>query len=439
MPPSNPLAAFASEFIDGKPAEPAAPAPESAPAAAPPLPAPVAAPPKAKKPSKPVPAPAPMSDERVVEIATQAATQAAVKAQQAAPATGVKPFEMSAEDRRNMAVLVEMEKLNPDSYRDMAGKYERSVRELAEYQGQWQAANPGKKFDREGAEHNDFYERHPLEWEGADFNAAEDAIARRELLDSVKRETQAEVDQLRREIRLRDEEPVIQKDVMAKSREVFKTLVPEMETVIKPDGTMDAAQLETLRQTDPITADMAEQGAAYARTLLSETRKLMTGLTDFNPANRAHGDFQRFTGEIERNILALPKADQMDADGRRFVPFDQFAKLPKAELSKVWTLTSEHIEAVMAKRIGEDVAMSIVEERAKFNRNLSAKARREGANAVDSAQKDGNPPEPSVPSPSAAPNPKPFSPEGHGGPSPAPPANNRPPAPDSWAAQFLDQ
>lgn len=350
-----------------KPAEPAEPKAETPKveepkAAEPKAPEAKAAEPKVEEPKAPEPKPRkkkepePIDYEKLASTTAEAATRAAVEAvkQQPKPAPAAEEVTLPASEQRRVNYLKRLEQLYPDKYADVASRYEKSYKEIEKYQRKWEQANPGETFDPEAQEHTSFFEKNAVDWEDEDYA---EAVAE-EKAEAVRRQTVAEYEERERR---KEAAPRAQE----KARTVTKELVQELDPAFKdldpfaPDADTKAEDL------DPVKGPVIVNAARFAEQFVKTSNRLFEGVDKFDAANPLHKQISDFASQKEQAILALPRDQQLDNQGRTFLPADRYYSLPAKERARTWTLSADDVAFLARQEIAEDAKKAIAREEAR--------------------------------------------------------------------------
>lgn len=351
-----------------KPAEPAEPKAETPKVAEPKAAEPKApeakpAEPKAEEPKAPEPKisrkkkePEPIDYEKLASTTAEAATRAAVEAvkQQPKPAPAVEEVTLPASEQRRVNYLKRLEQLYPDKYADVSSRYEKSYKEIEKYQRQWEQANPGETFDPEAQEHTAFFEKNAVDWEDEDYA---EAVAE-EKAEAVRRQTVAEYEERERR---KEAAPRAQE----KARTVTKELVQELDPAFKdldpfaPDADTKAEDL------DPVKGPVIVNAARFAEQFVKTSNRLFEGVDKFDAGNPLHKQISDFASQKEQAIMALPRDQQLDNQGRAFVPADRYYSLPPKERARTWTLSADDVAFLARQEIAEDAKKAIAREEAR--------------------------------------------------------------------------
>lgn len=381
--PSKPVVATA----DGAPAEP--------PSAEAPI-EPVAAKPTVKKLAKRLD----VDYERVAEVTAEAVAREMLKVQQPAVAPVAAETALPEAEQRRLRYLAQLEKLYPDKYKDVTGRYETSFRTVSKYQKDWETEHPGEEFDAEDSEHEDFYKTHAVDWEDDDYA---EAVAESKLEKMRQEADQREASRERKHA----VEPDARKAARATAEHVISSVAAELKelaTSMGDDFTVDPAVYTRLEEADPVKAPIMARAAETAARFTSETTKLFRGAVDYDANNSLHRKISAFALSKEKQLLALPKDQQLDATGRKFLSSVDFHALDARKREGHWTLKEEDVSYLASQEIAREARKTFEAEESKLQRVMTKRG--VVPQKVDAAA-PAAPAAPIVPEP-----PKPVSPSG---------------------------
>lgn len=271
----------------GPPKDDPEPEPPATPPASEPPAAPATPPPAEPKPTPPPAAPPTTDDEsddeeaRIEAAAARRMAEAGISDQQP-PATPPGPPQQprSGADAYHLSVLSKMEELNPAKYDGLSARYQEYVQVEAAYKRAWLAANPGKRFNLDEEEHNDWRAENEPRFSAADLRTAERAVERAqiraEVRDDVRREIEPELQQMRVEREMQRAKPLIKKastDAIA----AVLSAVPEFEkAMVVQDGkpTIAADTDQKLQEINPVMHAVANEEATRTMTVVAELEKM---------------------------------------------------------------------------------------------------------------------------------------------------------------------
>jgi hypothetical protein len=385
---------FASSFLTGEPPAPEKPeTPEekaarekkdkddAAKAAAKTTPAkPAPKKPAARKPESAKP----LTTEEIAEAAARGVATALQPKPDAKPATKPTEPELSAPEKRKVAVLERMEKLYPDKYKGIADKYKTGLTALAKYADDWEKAHPGEPFDEDAEEHEDWFSKNAPDWEDDDFIEAVSDIKSDEKLAKSEEKTNERLTKFERAEAVRNAEPKIaaathkpaalfwkaQGDEFAGHTKEDGTVVAPL---IKEDGTVDPVRWKELSEKDPVTFSYRLQAAQALDAEVREAYKVMNGLVDYDGNNPVHVAISRFADQQEAELAAKPQDERLDSEGRDFLPATKYYKLAKDKRADYWTFSVDDLAALRSAALAEWSNNSVKTEEEKLTKWAEAR------------------------------------------------------------------
>lgn len=339
-----------TDSTNGIPPEPTPPPAPPAPAAAPALAA--AAPPAPEAPPAPAPkkerkvakgyrepaAPAPgitKSDvKEIVDGAVRAATEAAKPAPLPEP-------ELLEEEKEQIEVFTQMEKMFPDKYKGLVTKAKGAIAAFTKFEDDWKKAHPGEEFDSESKEAEEFVKKNSPEYRMADFDKAKihremaPVVAENETLKKELAKVTAETSEAKLA-------PIITATVAESARTVATELNPKLADVVKVDGTVDPVKAAAFIEENPEVGHILVDGIAQAQEWSNAVALMAADKADKVPAPM----FKRvneFCFELEGRIKALEPEKQLDAKGRTFATKAELNGMTEVQRQKHWTLTPDFI------------------------------------------------------------------------------------------------
>jgi hypothetical protein len=301
------------------------------------------------------------------DIATATAEAVARVMKPAAPATEKEEeFKLPAEVHETVAVLEQMEKLYGDRYKGLSKKYTDSLAKLDKYAKEWETANPGQEFDENAPEHAAFFEANDVTWEDKD-----EVQARVKL--EVERELAPERERRAQEARVQAAQPKLA-ELTTEAGNLFWSLHD-----VKDPSKFD----------DPVAAPHLQRQANILNFETSVLFKVMNGLEKWMeqepPVGRtqeermrhdvwlAQQEMSRFAAAEEAKFAAKPEVETVDAEGRRFLPAEQYYKTPKAQRADYWTFSVNDVAALRAKHLAQEAKKTITAEEERLSRIAKAR------------------------------------------------------------------
>ena len=351
----------------------------------------------AEKPRKKIREAAPAVDYERLAATTAKAVAEAIRPQASTKPEEDAPEEIPEEEQTRIRNLSRLERAKPAKYSGISGKYETSYRAVSKYQKDWEKANPGETFDSEGSEHSDFLNSHVVDWDDEDYNGA----IMDGKIETMKIEARAE--QLAQEHR-RTVEPEIRNAAYQSAREVLAELDPLLKDVEINDALLTQAE-----EVDPVRGPIVTRATRQTAQFISTSSRLYAGLDKFDSSNPHHAQVERYAAKKEQDILALPKAQQRDGDGRPFVPALEYSKMSEGDRSNNWTLQSEEVAYLYRRDVVADAKKDIQREEARvevLKKHWGVSAQKQPSSAPAEVAPDTTPDAPKPISPSGGMDPK---------------------------------
>lgn len=371
---------------------------------------PAAAAPPAKPKRVTPPAPVPLTAAEIASAAAEGATRAlAAKPKDEPAAKKDDDSTLSPQDKKLLPILERMEVLQPDQYKGLAKKYREALTKEGEYIAKWQAEHPGQEFDKEADEHTAFYDANDVDWTDEDFtDAVADIKAEAKVAEKLK-PVEAKLSDYDRQQRLNEAAPKIGDEQLVAAKEFWKHMGDDFQKIFNEQG-LDEAEWKRISESDPVAHEIRLKSAHALNIETTEMYKLMNGLATFDEKNPIHVNLADFATKVEAELSAKPAAEQLDAQGRQFLPADKYYKLPKAEKDNYWTPSMRDLMAVRASELAANANKIIAAQEEKFNKWAESRglAKKEAGNGA-AAERQQQPPQPE-PEPLETDDGKPISP-----------------------------
>lgn len=324
--------------------------PEASPAAQPP------AKPGKKAAKQTITAPA-IDAAQIAEAAATAATTAAMNAVQSGrrsdPEDDVASL-LSEDERDEYAVAKFMEENYPQ-HKNAAAKYLDAVRKTSDYAQRWSAANPGKPFDPEDEDHDEFFAVNRKPWRDAEFRRAEAAMVAKEQQKSEVAKTNQELSSLKQE----NAKLALEKQVDHTTNTTWANVIQSVDEAalkhLSEGGTWDA-----LAKKDPITARALSTVSRDIQPLVEAIIQIddPNGRIDIDLNNPAHKRWADLLLTTERKY-----AGYQDEQGRTLVGRLAYGKMTPAQRANHFYLTHEHLLQELQDTMAETVKSRIKSER----------------------------------------------------------------------------
>jgi hypothetical protein len=292
--------------------------------------------------------------------------------------------ELPKDYKRDYEIAKHLAATNP-VYKDAPQIILNEHRRSAEYASRWEQANPGKVFDPDAEEHNEFYASLERPWGDEEFvDARADMIAEQKI--SAKA---AKLEEKHKSI----EEREAKRELAGVAQNAVNTVA-----VLLAKGVDEAAHdiivkqgFNKLEEGDPITAE------ALVDALNKLSPRIHTAVMVDDPEQRIsfdanknsdHNDWLHFLFEKEAQY-----AGQMDEKGRLFASRNEYVKLPPAQQARRWFLTADHLITEMTADAMTEVKERIQKERERGKKVAAAlgyvpKVETNGGSGKDSNKSD---------------------------------------------------
>jgi hypothetical protein len=308
--------------------------------------------------SKRKPEPEPIDAGSIARQAAAAATTAAVAALgpslKPAPAPEPDPTEgLKPQDRHKYEVAKFLSDTDPH-YKTAPRQILDQVKRAEAYANRWENQNPGKLFNPEDEEHNDFYDSIPEPWSELEFAKAERSMERHSLKEELKREYDTELSSIREtNARLELKSHVDQKYDMAVGQ-LIKGLGEDVDKTIRTGG------VDKLEETDPITAQALVDAVKGIQPLIETMVQIddPKGRIKVDMKNPLHQAWSEIVTEGE-NLCVGHVLD----DGRTFARRADYARMNDAQRSKHWFLTTDNVITGFVDKSVKFLSKKIKEEK----------------------------------------------------------------------------
>lgn len=323
------------------------------------------------------------------EIAAAAASAAVTAAMPKTSATQTKtesPEDALQDDyKRDYETAKHLAAIN-SLYKDAPQRILREHARVEEYARGWEARNPGKAYDPEADEHEEFYQSIERPWSAEEFtDARADMIAEQKMAAKS-----AKLEEKQRAI----EEREAKRELTAAAGQTVNTVAMLLaqnvdeaaHNVIKEPG-----GFAKLQENDPITAD------ALVEALDALSPRIQTAIFVDDPSQRISFDAKKNPEQKAWLDYLFEKeaqyAGQSDDRGRLFASRGEFVKLPPAQQARRWYLTVDHLISEMVADTVTEVKERIQKEREKGKKIAAAlgyvpKPEANGAGGKDANKSD---------------------------------------------------
>ncbi len=357
-----------------------------------------------------------------LSVATQAASAAATAAVKAVhdrqpqpTIPEVKEDSLKEEDRHEYDVAKYLGTINP-KYLGAEKVVLDHVRKAEAYAARWEQQNPGKVFDPNDEDHNEFYAALEKPWSEHEFRMAENEIAAERVASRKEKESQAKINDLTQSTARQELKPIAGQTLLNAATELARSVGDGVLDKIKKVG------FEKFSAEDPIVASAIAEVLNPLQPLIESIIELddPKGRIPFDRSNPNHVAWESLILEKEQQYAGV-----RDDSGKLFATRAEMHSLSAPERKGRFYLTSDHLVAELVAD-----ATELAKEKIKFKKDEGEKIARalgfvkpDGnttpAKPSDATNPSGNQPPPATPTST-----KPASPSDNGSPRIDAPAGN---------------
>jgi len=387
--------------------EEATPAP-AAPATAAPAPtAPVTDPaavekPKRKStpPAKIIQAPDPTMGELVTK-ATTAAVTAAMKASQTptAPKVEIPEPELPEDIAEDLSAYRAMADIHP-KYKGLAEKvveFSRKGGVEDQYMSVWKKANPGKEYDSEDEEHEDFYSTKAPDFSETDLKKATKAVLKQEMQEEVERKFAPRLDEQRLQQISREVEPVLAQASYTITSSALSGIGEDLLKIASEKG--DAG----LEEADPLALQVVTEIVPQYESLAHEVVRVFRGVTkvDDSPSH-VHRQINDIALKLDQAISGIDPENRWKPvvkNGRvvahqQFASFKEYSGMTPEQQSQHWIIGQDEVLAHVSALTRQAV-------KARYDKVMASATKTIGAKSGRKQQETAPQGEPAAPAPAS--------------------------------------
>jgi hypothetical protein len=314
--------------------------------------------PKPKAPKKIIKAP----QQPIGDVVTAAATQAAVAAVNAMnrnqPAPVVPEPELPKDIQRKLETYRELEAVDP-KYKGLAEKvveFSKTGGIEDQYIAAWKKDNPGKKFDHEAEEHEEFYSANAPNYDEDDFEVAREAVITRRVEQKVTQSLAPERERLEQAKRTEQIAPEID---LAKNRVLagaLEIIDPELLKAAQEKGDAGVSEI------NPLALQVVEEVAGEFDPIIEVTANLFGRVTKFEDSNPLHAQVHDVADKLESAISGIDPDQSLKpvVKGGKVIGYQKFTthaewrQMTPAQRQQHWVIGKDevlmHFESLAKKR-----------------------------------------------------------------------------------------
>jgi len=306
---------------------------------------------KSTPPAKIIQAPDPTIGDLVTQ-ATTAAVTAAMKASQtpAAPKVEIQEPELPEDIAEDLSAYRAMANINP-KYKGLAEKvveFSRKGGVEDQYMAVWKKANPGKEYDSEDEEHEDFYSTKAPDFSETDLKRATKAVLKQEMQEEVERKFAPRLDEQRIQQISREVEPVLAQASYAITSSALSGIGEDLLKIASEKG--DAG----LEEADPLALQVVSELVPKYESLAHEVVRVFSGVTKVaNSPSSVHLQINDIASNLDQAISGIEPEHRWKPvvkNGRivghqQFASFRDYARMTPEQQSQHWIIGQEEILA----------------------------------------------------------------------------------------------
>lgn len=352
-----------------------------------------------------------------VQSAVQAGALAAIEATRPAPVQerpAAEEVQLSDKDRHTIEALRMMETENP-KFKGVADQTVAFWKKESKYIEDWEASNPGKKFDDQSDDHQEFYERHQPDVDADALDRAKLKVATQPMVKVAEEATKVANEAKETTRRIQFERnfdkavPEMEQAIESGLLEVVEKSNPELAKLMGDKGKRRWSEesMKKIEEEDPVAFDLIQSEAEKARQLLADFECLtrFPGDIPFDPSRAVelsdgtdyypHRELVKLISDLESDLAALPREDT-ERNGKQFIPQPKLverearihaaanmtADQKKAAIRELrgnfWTLSQDEIRAGIVAETAGKVTARMEKTQALFNRKASKSKPAEG-------------------------------------------------------------
>lgn len=268
---------------------------------------------------------------------TAAATTAAVRALQSSPSKPTdavqKPEDnLKPEDRHEYEVAKAMAETNP-KYKDAPRVILEHVKKSEAYADRWMTQNPGKQFDPDDDEHNEFYDALQKPWSDHEFRTAEIEMAAERITAKKTSAQDTRLKELERDNARVELGSIVQRTFVDAAGHMARELQVA-------DKLKNAGDFDKFRDEDPITADAMAAALGPIQPIIEAIVQIddPKGRFPIDERNPAHQAWLQLLADKEAQYAGVESHD-----GKMFATRIAFRGMNEAQRARHWYLTPDHL------------------------------------------------------------------------------------------------
>lgn len=299
-------------------------------------------------------APEPLDTNKLVADAIAATARAMQPTVKPEVAPSAKPEDALKEDDRQEYIIAKyLSDTNP-KFKGAEKVVLDHIKKSEDYAARWEAANPGKMFDPNDDDHNDFYESLTKPWTDRDFRKAEISMEADQIVEQKLKGSQAKFDRLEQESARMDLAPVVQERFQSAAGYLAKAMGEDVHEKITKHG------FSKLEEEDPITAQVLAETLGPLQPIIETIIQIddAKGRFALDPKNPLHQKWNEILVDGEAKCAGMK-----DEKDRLFCTRANYAQMNQVQRQKHWYLTPDHLVAGVVDYAAKTAAQYIKTEK----------------------------------------------------------------------------
>lgn len=228
------------------------------------------------------------------------------------------------------------------------------IKKSEDYAARWEAANPGKLFNPDDDDHNEFYDSLVKPWTERDFRKAEISMEADQIVDRKLKGSQAKMDKLEQDNARIELIPAVEKTFQSAAAYLARSVGEDVHEKITKYG------FSKLEEEDPITAQVLAETLGPLQPIIETIIQIddARGRFALDPKNPLHQKWNEILIDGEAKCAGMK-----DEQDRLFCTRASYAQMNSVQRQKHWYLTPDHLVAGVVDYAAKNAASIIKTEK----------------------------------------------------------------------------
>lgn len=309
--------------------------------------------------AKPTPRRRPLTSEKITEVASKAAAQATaetlrqleenrLRAEQARQAQAAQQAEEDVPEtlKEDVERLREVQKLHASEYkgRDLAKEFLESSKRESDYERKWRKENPGRQFNWDDPEHEEFIDTNAIEVDEDHLKEADRSILKeqaiREAEERFAQKYGRDIEEVRRSRAEAQLAPIRQQVDHAATTSLLEAIRPDLVEEYGKDRNKVVEEIKN----DPIAMEAVTAVEQWSMPALDAAVRVLNNPTAYSVKSPEVQFLAQAAMRVENVIASVPREDRpVTEDGRRFATLRDYNNMPASQRSKYYTVQDEDL------------------------------------------------------------------------------------------------